>query len=148
MYISRNIIRLSESHVIFHLLLSSSLITSQPPPPTPFPTPNTHTLSLSLSLFLSLSLSQAWTNVPITKRNKFTIFPRCCGGKESTCQAGDTVPSLGWEEGGNDNPLQYSCLGNSMDRGAWWATVHGVEKSRTWLNDWARDLQLRGFYCS
>ena len=35
---------------------------------------------------------------------------------------------------GNGNPLQYSCLENSMDRGAWWATVHGVAKSRTWLN--------------
>ena len=33
--------------------------------------------------------------------------------------------------GGNDNPLQYSCLGNSMDRGGWWATVHGVAKSWT-----------------
>ena len=33
------------------------------------------------------------------------------------------------------NPLQYSCLENSMDRGAWWATVRGVAKSRTWLND-------------
>ena len=33
--------------------------------------------------------------------------------------------------GGNGNPLQYSCLGNPMDRGAWWATVHGVAKSRT-----------------
>ena len=32
---------------------------------------------------------------------------------------------------GNDNPLQYSCLGNSMDRGTWWATVHGVAKSQT-----------------
>ena len=32
---------------------------------------------------------------------------------------------------GNDNPLQYSCLGNSMDRGAWWATAHGVAKSQT-----------------
>ena len=31
--------------------------------------------------------------------------------------------------GGNGNPLQYSCLGNSMDRGAWWASVHGVAKS-------------------
>ena len=29
---------------------------------------------------------------------------------------------------GNDNPIQYSCLGNSMDRGAWWATVHGIAK--------------------
>ena len=31
--------------------------------------------------------------------------------------------------GGNDNPLQYSCLGNPVDRGAWWATVHGVTES-------------------
>ena len=36
---------------------------------------------------------------------------------------------------GNGNPLQYSCLENPMDRGAWWATVHGVAKSRTRLND-------------
>ena len=35
----------------------------------------------------------------------------------------------------NGNPLQYSCLGNPMDRGAWWATVHGVAKSWTQLND-------------
>ena len=38
---------------------------------------------------------------------------------------------------GNSNPLQYSCLGNPMDREAWWATVHGVAKSRTGLSDWA-----------
>ena len=36
---------------------------------------------------------------------------------------------------GNDNPLQYSCLENSMDRGAWQATVHGVAKSQTQLSD-------------
>ena len=36
---------------------------------------------------------------------------------------------------GNGNPLQYSCLENPMDGGAWWATVHGVAKSRTWLSD-------------
>ena len=36
---------------------------------------------------------------------------------------------------GNGNPLQYSCLDNSMDRGAWWPKVHGVAKSRTQLND-------------
>ena len=35
---------------------------------------------------------------------------------------------------GNDNPLQYSCLENSMNRGAWWATVHGVAKSWTCLS--------------
>jgi len=37
--------------------------------------------------------------------------------------------------GGNDNPLQYSCLENFMDKGAWWATVHGVTKSWTLLRD-------------
>ena len=42
------------------------------------------------------------------------------------------IPGSGRSPGvGNDNPLQYSCLGNPMDRGAWWATVHGVAKSRT-----------------
>ena len=44
------------------------------------------------------------------------------------------VRSLGWEDPpgeGNGNPLQYSCLENPMDRGAWWATVHGVTKSET-----------------
>ena len=48
------------------------------------------------------------------------------------------VQSLGWEdslEKGNGNPLQYSCPGNPMDRGAWWATVHGVAKSGTQLSD-------------
>ena len=37
--------------------------------------------------------------------------------------------------GGNGNPLQYSCLENPKDRGAWWATVHGVMKSQTQLSD-------------
>ena len=36
---------------------------------------------------------------------------------------------------GNGNPLQYSCLENPMDRGAWWATIHGVAKSQTRLSD-------------
>ena len=49
-----------------------------------------------------------------------------------------SFPGLGRSPGeGNGNPLQYSCLGNSMDRGAWRATVHWVTKSRTWLRDWA-----------
>ena len=42
------------------------------------------------------------------------------------------IGSLGQDSGeGNSNPLQYCCLENSMDRGAWWATVHGVTKSQT-----------------
>ena len=47
-----------------------------------------------------------------------------------------SVPGLGKSPGeGNGNPLQYSCLENPMDRGAWWATVHWVTKSWTRLND-------------
>ena len=43
-----------------------------------------------------------------------------------------SIPGLGRSPGiGNGNPLQYYCLENSMDRGAWWATVHGVAKSQT-----------------
>ena len=40
----------------------------------------------------------------------------------------------------NGTPLQYSCLENPMDRGAWWAAVHGVTKSQTWLSDWTEIL--------
>ena len=52
--------------------------------------------------------------------------------------AGDvgSIPGLGRSSGGGTGtPLQYSCLENPMDRGAWWATVHGVTKSRTQLSD-------------
>ena len=48
----------------------------------------------------------------------------------------DSIPGLGrFPGGGNGNPLQYSCLGNPKDRGAKWATVHGVAKSWTLLSD-------------
>ena len=48
----------------------------------------------------------------------------------------DPIPGLGRSSGeGNAFLLQYSCLENSMDRGAWWATVHGVAKNRTQLRD-------------
>ena len=51
--------------------------------------------------------------------------------QESTCNAGeaDSIPGSGRSPGGgHGNPLQYSCLGNPMDRGAWWATLHGVRR--------------------
>ena len=64
-------------------------------------------------------------------------FPDGLTHKESACNAGDTgdagsVPGSGRSPGeGNGNPLQYSCLGNPMDRGAWQATVRGVTESQT-----------------
>ena len=65
-------------------------------------------------------------------------FPGGSDGKESTCKAGvlGFIPGLGKPTGeGNDYPLQYSCLENSMDRGAWRARVHGITKSLTRLSN-------------
>ena len=62
-------------------------------------------------------------------------FPGGSDGKESACNAGDpgSIPGSGrrreWQ------PLQYSCLENSMDRGAWWATAYEVTKSQTQLSN-------------
>ena len=64
-------------------------------------------------------------------------FPGGSMVKNPPANAGDTgdsgsVTGLGRSPGvGNGNPLQYSCLENSIDRGAWWPTVHGVAKSQT-----------------
>ena len=53
----------------------------------------------------------------------------------------DSVPGLGRSfRARNGNPLQYSWLEKSMDREAWWATVHGAPKSQTWLSDWKHPL--------
>ena len=64
-------------------------------------------------------------------------FPRGSVVKNPPAKTGDagSIPGLGGSPGeGNGNPLQYSCLGNPKDRGAWWATVHRVTKSQTRLN--------------
>ena len=61
-------------------------------------------------------------------------FPGGSDSKESAYNAGDlgSIPGWGrWPGEGNGNPLQYSCLENSTDRGAWWATVHGVAELDT-----------------
>ena len=62
-------------------------------------------------------------------------FPCHSAAKESDCNVSDLglIPGLG-RSPGEGNPLQYSCLENPMDRGAWWATVHGVTKSQTRLS--------------
>ena len=71
-------------------------------------------------------------------------LPRWHHGKESTCQCRKCrfEPWVGKKilEKEMAYPLQYSCLKNSMDRGAWWAIVHGVTKSTTQLNDWTQHM--------
>ena len=72
-------------------------------------------------------------------------FPGGSDGKASVYNAGDpgSVPGWGRSPGErNGNPLQYSCLENPMDRDAWWATVHGVAKSQTWLKRLSTQAQI------
>ena len=83
-------------------------------------------------------------------------LPQWLSGKESACNAGDvgdvgSIPGSGRSPGGgHGNPLQYPCLENPMDRGAYWATVHGVAKSRTRLSDFhfhsAADMNMLSEY--
>ena len=77
----------------------------------------------------ALDVSKTWS------RHKISVgFPGGSNGKESACNAGDpgSIPGLGRSSGGRSpgegigNPLDYSCLEYSMDRKAWWATVHGI----------------------
>ena len=73
-------------------------------------------------------------------------FPGGSEVKASASNVGDlgSIPGLGRSPGeGNGNPLQYSCLKNPMDKGAWWATVHGVAKTQTRLSNLTFDFQ----YC-
>ena len=65
-------------------------------------------------------------------------LPGRLSDKEFACNAGDVGSIHGWGRypgGGHGNPLQYSCLKNLRDRGAWWATVQRVEKNGTQLSN-------------
>ena len=81
----------------------------------------------------------------------FSGFPSGASGKELTCRCRrhrrrGSIPGFGrYPGGGHGNPLQYSCMENPIDRGAWQATVQGVAKSQKWHNwsDWAR----KHIYC-
>ena len=87
---------------------------------------------------MNLHMSTIQTQQLIFSYTCFKGFPGGSEGKASAYNAGDlgSIPGLGRSPGeGNGNPLQYSCLENPMDGGAWGATVHGVAKSRTRLSD-------------
>ena len=91
-----------------------------------------------LCIFI-LSSTAAITN------NQHYNFPGGSESKESSCNAGEpgSSPGSGRSPGkGNGNPLQYSCMENFMDRGAWWAAVLGVAKSRTRLSDFTFTLHF------
>ena len=87
-----------------------------------------------------------WSPMPMPKKeiiisfNSKSGFPGGSAVKNPPANAGDTrdvvsIPGSGRSPGeGNGNPLQYSCLENPLDTGAWWVTVHGVTKRLTWLS--------------
>ena len=88
----------------------------------------------------------SWVETFLWRRDRlptpvFLGFPGSSDGKESSCNEGDLglILVLGRSPvERNSYPRQSSCLENSMDRGAWQATVHGVAKSRTRLSDWTQ----------
>ena len=92
----------------------------------------TYRLTVTSHSHLSLVVIYSPPIVPMS-------FPGGSGGKDLPANAGDirdvgSIPELGRSPGGgHDNPLQYSCLENPMDRGVWQATVHRVAKSQTRL---------------
>ena len=72
------------------------------------------------------------TTERLTLHYLYIVFPGGSDGKESVCSVGDpcSIPGSGRSPGeGNGHPLQYSCLENSMDRGAWWAIIHEFAES-------------------
>ena len=74
---------------------------------------------------------EAWNFCILLLDIGYRGLPCSSNGKESACNSGDPdlIPGLGRSSGeGNGNPLQYSCLQNPMDRGAWQSTVHGLSK--------------------
>ena len=85
------------------------------------------------TLFCSVDL-----HVYFFANTTLSLFPGGSEVKASACNAEDlgSIPGLGRSpEEGNGNPLQYSCLENPMDGGAWWAIVHGVAKTWTRLSN-------------
>ena len=120
-----------------HLL---TLISHSILPPTPFLLAITSLFSMSVILFLF------HRQVHLCHILDYKGFPGGSEVKVSACNAGDlgSIPESGRCPGeGNGNPLQYSCLENPMDGGAWWATVHGVAKSRTQLGDFTLDYKYK-----
>ena len=95
----------------------------------------TDSMDMSLSELRELVMDRdAWRAVIHGVAKSRTRLSHLTELKESVYSAGDpdSIPESGRSPGdGNGNPLHYSCLKNSMDRGAWWARVHGVAKSQT-----------------
>ena len=126
---------------IFEILTGGywDLLVSQPPMKSPI----CETIRNSLMLILEHEFNFNstvfyWPALKLIQLIGISGLPQWFNDKESTYSAGNPglITGSARSPGGwNGNPLGYSCLENSMDRGAWWVTVHGVAKSQTWLRD-------------
>ena len=112
----------------------------------------------SFSIRVILASQNELSSVPFMKSSlsdwyiNYFSFQVALAVKNTPASAGDVglIPWLGRSPGeGNGNPLQYSCLGNPMDRGAWWATVHEVSKSQTQVSNQGKHVVYSGksFMC-
>ena len=99
---------------------------------------------MAFNLCISLERIHIFTVLRVFQFVNIVCISNCLGFpggsevKASACNVGylGLIPGSGRSPGeGNDNPLQYSCLENPMDGGAWWATVHGITKNQTRLSD-------------
>ena len=91
-------------------------------------------ISFRIDWFNLLAIQGTLKSFP---HKSFLFLPGSSDGKEYPPNVGDPglIPGSRSSGGGNGNPLHYSCLENSMDIGTCWATVHGIVKSQTWLNN-------------
>ena len=118
--------------------LASILAHSQYPPPSCYL--QNHTFSFPSCYHLDFPFHRSLTHPAFEPWQDSFELPDIFLGKECLSNTGDlrnssSIPRSGRSsEGGNGNPLQYSCPENPMDRGAWWATVHEVAKSWTRLS--------------
>ena len=129
-------------HIFIALGIKSQVFLAIKSPSWIWPLPTSTSLSL-ISLLLSplcrhINLLTAPMHHVVLWFYLLMCFPHGSSYEENAYDVGELglIPESGRSPGeGNDNPLQYSCLEKSMDRGVWWATVHGMAKNQTRLSD-------------
>ena len=100
--------------------------------------PTTVTFYLNFSCSLCRDCKISWSHINVSS-TRYRRLPRLINGNESACNPRimGLILGLGISSGErNGKPLQHSCLGNPLNRGAWRTIVHGVTKESTWLRDW------------